>query len=177
MTGSHVFVDESKGREFLLVAAVVLPGDVTVARRAVSNLTLPRQSGVHMVRESDARRKQILSTVRALDPRVTVYLAPKDGRTELARREVALRALVADSAAAGHAHLCLDRDDTLVERDRRQLYDAVRAVGAEGTLRYRHAKTVTEPLLVVPDAVAWACSKGGARRALTAGVVVRVVDL
>lgn len=74
-------------------------------------------------------------------------------------------------AAAGHAHLCLDGDDTLVERDRRQLYDAVRAVGAEGTLRYQHAKTVTEPLLVVPDAVAWAYSKGGAWRALTSDVV------
>ncbi|QHT55209.1 hypothetical protein GXP71_03310 [Cellulomonas sp. H30R-01] len=126
---------------------------------------------------SDARRKTILAAVMALRPQVTIYRAPRDGRTELVRREACLRALVADCAAAGHEHLCLDRDDTLVTRDLRLMYAAIRAAGAQDRLLYRHEKATTEPLLVVPDAIAWAFAKGGTWRALTKDVVVDVRDL
>lgn len=39
----QVFVDESKAREYLLVAAVVLPGSMNTARRVVRDLTMPRR--------------------------------------------------------------------------------------------------------------------------------------
>jgi hypothetical protein len=53
---AHVFVDESKARGFLLVAALVLPGDLAQARKQVGALRLPGQRRVHFATESASRR-------------------------------------------------------------------------------------------------------------------------
>jgi hypothetical protein len=52
---AHVFVDESKHRDYLLVAAAVMPGDLTAARKAIREVVMPGQRRVHMKKESDAR--------------------------------------------------------------------------------------------------------------------------
>jgi hypothetical protein len=44
----HVFVAESKQRNYLLVAAVVMPGDLAGARRALRALVMPGQRRLHM---------------------------------------------------------------------------------------------------------------------------------
>lgn len=41
-------VDESKQRNYLLVAAVVMPGDLAGARRALHALVMPGQRLLHM---------------------------------------------------------------------------------------------------------------------------------
>lgn len=60
----HVFVDESKGRDYLLIAAVVMPADVTQARKDIRTLVLPGQRRLHMKGESDSRRRKILESFR-----------------------------------------------------------------------------------------------------------------
>ncbi|WP_426594694.1 hypothetical protein ACPPVS_03965 [Cellulomonas sp. McL0617] len=177
MRGGHVFVDESKAKDFLLVAAVMLPNGVDAARRSMRTLQLQGQSELHMVRESDGRRRTILATITLLEPQVTIYRAPRDGRTELSRRETCLRTLVADCAAAGHDHLSLDRDASMVSRDNQQIIEAARKAGIGGTLRYQHETAASEPLLAIPDAVAWAWAKGGAWRALCGGITLVVRDV
>jgi hypothetical protein len=57
---SHVFVDETQDRGYLLAAAAVLPSSLVSARRTVRQLILPRQRRIHFFKESDGRRKQIL---------------------------------------------------------------------------------------------------------------------
>lgn len=61
----QVFVDETKHRDYLMVAAVLRPVDVAVLRRVVRGLVLPRQRRVHVSKESEPRRKMIADTTRA----------------------------------------------------------------------------------------------------------------
>ncbi|WP_147305409.1 hypothetical protein [Subtercola boreus] len=130
-----------------------------------------------MTKESDGRRRLILGAVSALNLGVTIYRAEKRGRTELVRRELCLRALVSDLARANHSRLCLERDDTLVSRDRQHLIDATRKTGTDGVLSYRHESAVSEPLLALPDSLAWAWAKGGDWRRRCPQDAVRVADL
>lgn len=50
--------------------------------------------------------------------------------------------------------LVLERDDSVFELDRKVLYRAVRQ-SEGGDLRYEHLRAREEPLLVIPDAIAW----------------------
>ena len=59
----HIFVDESKRRGYLLVATVVVPGDLDSIRRVLRGLVLPRQRRLHMKDESDQRRRSIATAI------------------------------------------------------------------------------------------------------------------
>ncbi len=61
---NHVFVDETKRRGYLLVASVVVPGDVESLRRMLRGLVLPGQRRLHMKDESD-RRRSIATAISA----------------------------------------------------------------------------------------------------------------
>lgn len=174
---SHVFVDESKARDYLLISAVVVAADLGQARRAIRALTLPGQPRLHMKKESNRRRRQILTTIDGLAPEVTIYRAGTLWRTELERRDQCLHALVADIADQGHTYLCLERDASLVGRDRQQLIEATRATGCADRLSYRHESATAEPLLAIPDAVGWAWARGGDWRRRCEKVVTDTINL
>lgn len=173
----HVFVDESKAGGFLLIASVMLPADVAVARRDVRALVLPGQKRLHMKTQSEPRKRMILSRFQALGYSATVYRAGPDFKRELDGREACLERLVADLAGGGDALLCLESDESLDARDRNQLYRFVRQYDCADELRYRHALAAQEPLLAIPDGIGWAWARGGDWRRRTAGMVVDVVDV
>ncbi len=54
---SHVFVDETKRRGYLLVASAVVPSDLDATRRMLRGLVLPGQRRLHMKDESDPRKR------------------------------------------------------------------------------------------------------------------------
>jgi hypothetical protein len=154
------FIDESKARDYLLVAAVVDSDDLGRYRQAIRALCLPGQPRVHMKKESDSRRRQILSTLARLGPVVTVYRATGSGRTDLARRDACIRALVEDAAAQRVDRLTFERDETLLARDRQCLIELTRRLRLPH-LEYVHDSARAESLLSVPDAIAWAWARGG----------------
>jgi len=154
-------VDESKQRDYLLVAAVLAPQDLAPARRAIRGLLLPGQPRLHMKQERDSRRRKILSTIDGISPELLIYRAPSDGRTEIARRDHCLRRLVDDLHRGGHTRLCLELDQTLRGKDLQTLIEATHAASRTPWLDYRHERARDEALLAIPDAVAWAWSKGG----------------
>ncbi len=55
----------------------------------------------------------------------------------------------------------IEQDDSLVRSDQVTLYRAVRRNGVESSLVYEHMSPRMEPLLWIPDAVAWCWAKGG----------------
>ena len=71
-TAGHVFLDESKQRDYLLVAAVVMPSDLAEARRALRALVMPGQRRLHMKKESDARRGAIIDVINAAGVTATI---------------------------------------------------------------------------------------------------------
>jgi hypothetical protein len=175
--GGHVFVDETKDRGFLLAAAALAPGDLVAARQAVRRLILPRQRRLHFKQESDARRGEIVGVLLRLGAQVVIY----DGsaaRSEKAARRACLVELVADLGKDAAHRVVIERDDSVIDFDRRLLYEQVRVAGIVGTLRYDHLRAHEECLLAVPDAVAWCWAKGGRWRARIAPMVaeIRQVD-
>jgi hypothetical protein len=171
-----VFVDESKAKDYLLVAAAIVSGDPTACRKATRALLLPGQPRLHMKKESDPRRKQILDTFESLGATISIYRAPKSLGSEVRRRDLCLEQLVLDLGRAG-AHLCLERDDSLVSRDRQRLIETTREAGSKETLDYWHETAASEPLLAIPDAVGWAWARGGHWRSRANRLVSRIVEI
>lgn len=173
----HVFVDESKHGEFLLIASVVLPADVTSSRKKVQGLVLRGQQRIHMKTESTQRKRLLLGRFTEFGFTATIYRAGTVYKRDLDRREACIGRLVGDLVNAGETLLCLESDETLDARDKRQLYNLTRQHQCQDKLRYQHQRAAQEPLLAIPDVIGWAWAKGGEWRRLAEPMVTRVIDV
>lgn len=173
----RVYVDETKAKGYVLAAAVVLPTDVTVLRKTVRGLIAPGQTRLHMKAEKTPRQHQVLSTLVPLALPVILYQADcQRHRTDIARRRACLAQLVHDQAGRCE-HLVLESDTTQDGRDRQDLIELTRAAGCGDTMTYEHATATAEPLLAIPDAVAWAWARGGDWRRRVQPVVERIIHV
>ncbi len=127
-------------------------------------------------KESDPRRKVIAATLVGAGIRANVYDAGRRYGRELDARQACLRAVVDDVAPHAGSMLILEQDDSLLEWDRRCLYAHTRSVGAT-SLRYAHRRAAADPLLGVPDAIAWCWAKVGDWRRRIAPVVAEVREV
>jgi len=173
---SHVFVDESKERDYLLIASVHVSGELDDLRKLMRGLVLRGQRRVHMKKESDPRRRAIAAAICGAGVTATVYDAGQRYRDELDARAACLRGLVEDAAGRGDTLLVIEQDDSLLDWDRRQLYALAREARLP-LLRYEHRRASAEQLLAIPDAIAWCWAKGGhwCRRIQPAVTTVREV--
>jgi hypothetical protein len=175
VTDRHIFIDESKRRDYLVVAATVLPADLRSLRRAVAELLLPGQRCLHMKDESDGRKKTIAKALVSAGVEAIVYDAGRGYGTQLRARAACLRLLIDDLATVPDDTLVIiEQDESLVHSDRQLLYQAVRAVDRADSLRYDHRRRETELLLGIPDAIAWCWAKGGQWRTLIGPTVSKV---
>jgi hypothetical protein len=62
----HVYVDESARSLYLMCAVSVSPSRLKDARKAMRDLCRPGQRRIHMVKERDSRRREILDEVALL---------------------------------------------------------------------------------------------------------------
>lgn len=168
---AHMFVDESKDRGCIVAAAIVAPGELARARRMIRGFVMPGQRRIHFHKESDGRRKRILDGVEELSVRVAMY----DGSAHPRRhqRSACLLRLIQDAAAQGVTMLAIERDESVLDADRKLLYRAVRDFGCHEDLQYRFPRAYEEPLLAIPDAIAWCWQRGGQWKRR----VSRLVDL
>jgi hypothetical protein len=175
VTERHIFIDESKRRDYLVVAAVVVPADLGALRLALTELLLPGQRSLHMTDESDGRRTTIAKALVSAGVESIVYDAGRSYATQLQARAACLRLLVDDlTRDAGDTLMIIDQDDSLVHSDRQLLYEAVRKLDRAGSLRYDHRRRQAELLLGIPDAIAWCWAKGGRWRTLISPTVSSV---
>jgi len=65
----------------------------------------------------------------------------------------------------------IEHDASLVRSDRHELYRLVRQAGLSTTFAYRHQRAHEEPLLALPDVVAWCWARSGDWRAQVAPVL------
>lgn len=156
----HAFVDESKNGGYRLAAAIVEPRDLYELRKVARGLRLPGQRRVHFVNESQRRRKKILTALTDAPVRVVVYDASQRANGK-SPRDVSLERLVDDLAKMGAQRLVLERDDSVFTADRKVIRDRAAVAGCLESLAYEHLRAHEEPLLAIPDAVAWCCQKGG----------------
>lgn len=115
-----------------------------------------------MHNEQSHRRGIIVSALTALPIQATIYEAGRTYPTDWAARAACLAALVDDLAdVGGDTQLVLEADDSLLHRDRHELYQLVQQAGATDRLAYRHQRAHEEPLLALPDVVAWCWARSG----------------
>jgi hypothetical protein len=152
----HAYADESARQRYLIAAVLIGTADLDRTRKALRELRKPGQRRVHFAKESDQRRRLIVSCLTGLDLRVRVY--ESDG-PDVAARAVCLARLVDDLVALGVERLVLETLDSQQVADRRTIYERLRETG--GGMAYEHRRSFEEPLLWVADAAAWCYGAGG----------------
>lgn len=157
--GPYLFVDETKASQYTPVVAAVAVRELDAARSRLRGQIRSGQRSLHFKQESDRSRRAILSAIREIEIDVSVYRAPR-GMSDFLARELAMRAVAIDACKREASLIVIDQDDSLLKHDRRWLSDELRAVGAPVTLRYHHKKRHEEPLLAMPDAIAWCLQRG-----------------
>ena len=166
----HLFVDESKAEAYLLVVVSLEVTSIAAARRNLDALMLPGQKRIHMKAERRQRRDLIAKAVVSMGHRCCVLDAGRSFPTERQARSACLEQPI--SRHPGAARLTIERDESLVEFDRSVLFRATRAFGSRPL--YTHASAAEEPLLSLPDIVAWCWARGGVWRDRVRPIVQRI---
>lgn len=173
----HAYADESYRRgSYLICAATVAVHERGAAQKEMRGLLAPRQRRLHFVDESDRRRRIILSAIATLETSTVIYVA--SDRSQSAARAAILGTMVPDLHRRGVNRLVLDSREGLDGKDRATIHRAVRLSRIDG-FSYVHQHSASEPLLWVPDAVAWAWGRGGdwRRRCVDLDLITEVLDV
>lgn len=170
----HAFLDESQRRNrYLLCAALCTSSDLTTARKSLTGLRKPGQRRIHFATESDRRRRRILTELSGLRLAVTMYMT--DHPDQRRARAAVIQRLATDLDANQVRTLTIESRQGQDHADRASVYGAL---GPAPSFEYRHLTPYEEPLLWVPDAIAWAYGKSNDWRRLldkldlVAGVVI-----
>jgi hypothetical protein len=174
MTARHVFVDETKERGYVLVAASHAASDVAQIRKAMREFVLKGQTRLHFAKESAPRRRAIIGAICGTGVSATVYDAGRRHPSQLEARAACLRAVIEDHADEHQTLLVLEQDDSLIRWDRQRLIEYTRDIGCRSTFQYEHRRAKADLMLCVPDAVAWCWARGGWWKQRIADVVVDV---
>ena len=172
--GATVLVDETKRAGYVVAAVAVTNPEA--ARRMLRGLVLPGQRRIHMKQEHPRRRRAIVSAVICTAGlELTIYDAARRYPTEREARAMCIASLVRDLAASNRLiELIIEQDDSLLSFDNQRLIEAVRDADAQETVRYRHARAHTEPLLALPDVAAWCWARSGDWRRRIAPILASV---
>jgi hypothetical protein len=138
-----------------MAAAHVPAGDVAVNRKALRSLLLPGQERLHFNHERDPQRKKIVRLISEFRLTVDIYQADRDNT---AARYRCLEAIVRDNATA--ERLVVERDESTYGWDGKILNAATYRYGCHGKLRWDLLAPKEDPLLWIPDAVAWCWMRG-----------------
>jgi hypothetical protein len=166
---THSFVDESKTPYFLFAAALIPASQVNAARQIVAGFVLPGQRRVHFKSERDSRRAQLMAQFTELSIQAVIYQA-RDRVNEKAARDRCLTALVRDHMTRRVQRLVIEREESRLHSDRL-------IIGAEAKdLEFEHLRAHEDPLLAVPDGIAWCWGRGGHWRVKAKHLVTDVIE-
>jgi hypothetical protein len=158
-----LFVDESKVDGFRFVIMQIDSAHVADARRRVRALAAPNALRFHAANETSERKLRALDVVSALPARLVVIEVPRTYPWPGAR-ELGFSCVIARAVDVGATRVVIERDDTNLARDRRTASAALRNLASDERPAYIHLRAFEEPLLWVPDLIAWCWSKDAHRR-------------
>lgn len=153
------FVDESIEKQYRLCLVAVPTSELNVTRKSLSTLRLKGQKRIHMSKESDARKVQILNHIQKMENWKCIILETKVSR--LSNSEARQRLFF---LASSHklwksiTHLVIE-DST--DRDRDQSTLTWIKNNSEHKIDFDFAKPSEDECLWLADALAWAYAKGG----------------
>ncbi len=146
------YIDEShRSGKYLISAVVTLESRQPQLRADLRRLILPGQQRVHFVNESDRRKKHILDVAAECSVKNEMWTATgfKQNAARIAIFEAMIPLLVRD----GVDRFIVESGGAQDKKDRAVLAGTLRTHGLSAA--YRHARPQEEPLLWLPDALAW----------------------
>ncbi|MEU4384956.1 hypothetical protein [Promicromonospora sp. NPDC023805] len=168
-------MDETKSGRFIVVVAAVSGSALGNARKDLRQQLRAGQRSLHFTKESNSSRRAVLKIIADLPIEVTVYrVIGKLGSHD--SRELCIRALAHDAVTAQPRRIVLERDDSLQVHDERWLYEEL-GPGNRRDTEYQHLNRHNDPMLWVPDAVAWCIQKGRPWLDEVSDLIVRTVEL
>lgn len=168
----YVTIDESKrsNQPYIMVAAYVPAGEIAGLRAALRGLLFKGQRSLHFTKERDSTRKAVLAALQEHAVRAVVVEALRQ-RSRETPRNICLRQIAHHARDSRAQVLLLDRDDSLVQQDRRVLYAELHQVD----ITYDHRQRHEDELLWAADAIAWAYSKDNGWRSQVRDIVIEVI--
>ena len=175
--GLHAFVDESYRSDYILCAALIESRQVGAARRAMTSQLRGGQARIHMAKENDGRRKSLLASIAQTAAGAHLVAVRVRGQSMRSSRDVAFAELTSQLVALGTERLVIESCDQ-DRRDTQVVGDTLARLGVSGTLEIQHLRPHDEPLLWIPDAIAWAYGKGTKEwRSLVGPLITKVTRL
>jgi len=157
---SEVFADETMARGMAMVAVAVDCASLDASRRALRSVANKNQVRLHFKSENDTIRRKALDVISTLGVAATVYDAASIKSSERARA-ACLRAILTDTVESGHRRPVVELDDSPPSFDRRVLQHQDGQLGRPPGTSFVHMRAAQEPLLGIPDAIAWCWARGG----------------
>lgn len=171
MTEQFAFVDESLRSGRYLLGCVVV--DVSAAgpmRRDVRKLLLANERRLHIRKSDRPQRLRILGTLARWDLDARIYeCRHRDSVGSEEARQLGIERLIADLQATGKATtVYIERREGADDRDRATI---IRVRRRRPPLEFHHLRPPDDPLLWLPDCIAWAVGAGGEWQQVLGGTV------
>jgi hypothetical protein len=129
-----------------------------------------------MAKENAATRRSILRRVAGMSVIANVITVSVSGRSQRSARDMCLRKLALDLVEAGVSRVVIESCDQ-DRRDVQVIGDALASSDLTGALEIQHLRPHDEPMLWIPDVIAWAFGHTEAWRKLIAPLVARSTRL
>ena len=128
-------------------------------RKVLRSELKPGQRSIHFKKENPSRRKQLLELFGR--QRLNTTLIESKARYDMEARFECLERLVNHALVSGVNRLVFERDDSVFKFDEASLYSLLRRQARAANLGFEHFYRHEEPLLWIPDSIAWCANQGG----------------
>ncbi len=166
-----LFIDESKDPRYVLAATLVNESEIARLRKTVRALVRPGQRSIHFYKEKNSHRRKLLSTYERLGFKTLIFESTH--RNDLEARRECFDALIGVVAEFNILRLVIEKDVSILKFDEAMIEKLIRVNGLQDELGFEHFLRHEEPLLWVPDAVAWCANRGGEWRERASGLVIK----
>ena len=170
-----LYIDESeRNKTFFLVGCQISPNHRKHASKTLRSLRLSGQQRIHLNSESDNRRKYIVNEIAKLEFDSVIVRTNFQGTNKIAR-QTCIRALAEFAFNQGVTHMVIELN-TSIEADTKTLQHA-RSQWPNVSCIFSHMPPQSEPLLWLPDIVAWTFGRGQEWRRMLESKITKVFEL
>ena len=173
----EAFIDESvRGDRYIICETLVPQSSLAETRKDLRLLLQQGQRRIHFNNEKDRNRRMLLTAFSEMEVSSVIY-SVRHRDFQVARTAI-LREVVSEIKESRVVRLVLESRDIQDAQDKGDILRALRTNPIR-PFTYVHLFPSSEPLLWVPDAVAWSWGRGGdwRRRVGELGLVERVEEV
>jgi hypothetical protein len=171
----NTYVDESIRKSFILCLVQVNSSELHEVRKHLRSLKHHRRSFIHMQEESKETQLRVAKGIMQLPVRATVIAVSLLQVSHSTARANAISRAVRHPAFIDSQLVSFDLSNNLA-RDRQVIQQTARTMSAS-IPHYRHMNSRHEPLLWLPDIIAWCYGRGGTWRDAVEPLITEVIEL